>query len=79
MLRHDPPRPTEYQDIKIAKEGDSDTIAQVSQTLNTVTSSDLFDFIIQQADRLGASDIHIEKWSAITFVYVCVWMVRCIR
>ena len=61
MLRYDPPRPTEYQDIKIAKEGDSDTIAQVSQTLNTVTSSDLFDFIIQQADRLGASDIHIEN------------------
>ncbi len=61
MLRYDPPRPTEYQDIKIAKEGDSDTIAQVSQTLNTVTSSDLFDFIIKYADRLGASDIHIEN------------------
>lgn len=61
MLRYDPPRQTVYQDIKIAKEGDSDTIAEVSQVLNSVTSSDLFDFVIKQADRLGASDIHIEN------------------
>ena len=60
MLRYDPPQRTAYDDIEIAKEGDSNTIAQVSQTLNLVSSEELFDFLIKQADRLGASDIHIE-------------------
>lgn len=61
MLRYDPPRRTAYDDIEIAKEGDSNTIAQVSQTLNLVSSEELFDFLIKQADKLGASDIHIEN------------------
>lgn len=61
MLRYDPPQRTAYDDIEIAKEGDSNTIAQVSQTLNLVSSEELFDFLIKQADRLGASDIHIEN------------------
>ena len=61
MLRYDPPHRTAYDDIEIAKEGDSNTIAQVSQTLNLVSSEELFDFLIKQADRLGASDIHIEN------------------
>lgn len=61
MLRYDPPKKIIYDDIEIAKEGDSDTIAQVSQTLNNVRSEELFDYIIRQADKLGASDIHIEN------------------
>lgn len=61
MLRYDPPKKIVYDDIEIAKEGDSDTIAQVSRTLNTVSSEQLFDYLIVQADRLGASDIHIEN------------------
>lgn len=61
MLRYDPPQRTAYDDIEIAKGGDSNTIAQVSQTLNLVSSEELFDFLIKQADRLGASDIHIEN------------------
>lgn len=61
MLRYDPPKKTVYNDIKIAKDGDSDTIAEVSRTLNSVSSGELFDYLIQQADKLGASDIHIEN------------------
>lgn len=61
MLRYDPPKKTIYDDIRIAKDGDSDTIAEVSQTLNSVSSGELFDYLIQQADKLGASDIHIEN------------------
>ena len=61
MLRYDPPKKVVYDDIEIAKEGDSDTIAEVSKTLNTVSTEELFDYIIRQADRLGASDIHIEN------------------
>jgi len=61
MLRYDPPKKVIYDDIEIAKEGDSDTIAEVSKTLNSVSSEELFDFLIRQADKLGASDIHIEN------------------
>ena len=61
MQRYDPPKEIIYDDIEIAKEGDSDTIQQVSQTLNSVGSDRVFDFLIDQADKLGASDIHIEN------------------
>lgn len=61
MNRYDPPVKAIYDDIKIANEGDSDTIDQVSQTLNSVGSDEVFDFLITQADKLGASDIHIEN------------------
>ena len=61
MNRYDPPKQVVYDDIEIAQEGDSDTITQVSSTLNSVSSEALFDFIIDQADRLGASDIHVEN------------------
>lgn len=61
MLRYDPPREIHYDDIKIASEGDSETLAQVSKTLNEVGTDKVFDFLLDQADRLGASDIHIEN------------------
>ena len=61
MLRYDPPKEVKYDDIKIAGEGDSETITSVSQTLNSVSTEKVFDFLIDQADKLGASDIHIEN------------------
>ena len=61
MLRYDPPVEVRYNDIRIAGEGDSETIASVSQTLATVSTEKVFDFLIDQADKLGASDIHIEN------------------
>ena len=61
MNRFDPPVTAIYDDIKIAKEGDSDTITEVSKTLNSVGTDEVFDYLIDQADRLGASDIHIEN------------------
>lgn len=61
MQRYDPPKVIVYDDIKIAKEGDSDTITSVSKTLNNVSTDRLFDYLLTQADRLGASDIHIEN------------------
>lgn len=59
--RYDPPTTVVYDDIKIAKAGDSDTIEEVSRTLNSVASDQVFDFLIDQADKLGASDIHVEN------------------
>lgn len=61
MRRYDPPKEIVYDDIKIASEGDSETIQSVSETLNNVRADQLFDFLISQADRLKASDIHIEN------------------
>ena len=61
MLRYDPPRQVHYDDIRIASDGDSETIASVSQTLNSVGTDKVFDFLLDQADKLGASDIHIEN------------------
>lgn len=61
MLRYDPPREVHYDDIKIASDGDSETLASVSQTLNSVGTDKVFDFLLDQADKLGASDIHIEN------------------
>ena len=61
MLRYDPPQEIVYDDIKIAGDGDSETLASVSRTLAGVSSERVFDFLIDQADKLGASDIHIEN------------------
>ena len=61
MLRYDPPREIHYDDIKIGGDGDSETIVSVSQTLDSVSSDKVFDFLLEQADKLGASDIHIEN------------------
>lgn len=61
MNRYDPPIHTIYDDITIAGEGDSDTMDEVSKTLNSVGSDEVFDFLIIQADKLGASDIHVEN------------------
>lgn len=59
--RFDPVVKVVHDDITIAKEGDSETINEVSKTLNSVGSDEVFDYIIDQADRLEASDIHIEN------------------
>ena len=61
MNRYDPPKEIVYDDIEIAKDGDSETIASVSQTLNSVGTDRVFDYLVDQADKLGASDIHIEN------------------
>ena len=61
MLRFDPPKRVIYDNIEIAKDGDSDTLAQVTQTLASVGTNDVFNYLVDQADLLGASDIHIEN------------------
>lgn len=61
MLRYDPPKKVVYKDVKIATEGDSATLEDVSNTLETVRSDDILVYLIKQADQLGASDIHLEN------------------
>jgi type II secretory ATPase GspE/PulE/Tfp pilus assembly ATPase PilB-like protein len=61
LLRYDPPKKVVYDDVTIAKEGDSTTMKQVSTTLESVRTDDLLNYLIEQADSLNASDIHIES------------------
>ncbi len=61
MNRYDPPKEVIYDDIQIAKAGDSNTLAEVTKTLSSVGTDQVFDYLIDQADKLGASDIHIEN------------------
>lgn len=60
MLRYDPPQEVHYDDITVSKEGASDNVSTVSQTLEGVKSDDILQYVITQADKLGASDIHFE-------------------
>lgn len=61
MLRHDPPEAVHYDDINIQTEGASQTLEEVSRTLETVRPDDILDYLITQAERLHASDIHFEN------------------
>lgn len=61
MNRYDPPKQVVYGDIRIAQEGDEGTLSQMSQTLNSVGVDQVFDYLVDQADKMGASDIHIEN------------------
>lgn len=61
MERFDPVIKIIHDDIQIAKEGDSETLSEVSKTLNSVGTDEVFDYLIIQADKLGASDVHIEN------------------
>lgn len=60
MRRFDPPKKVHYDNIKISTAGQSDTLAEVSKTLESVKSDDILDYLISQAVILNASDIHLE-------------------
>lgn len=60
MKLYDPPRKIEYQDIAITAGGNEDALAQISATLLQVRADDMLAYLVQQAFRLKASDIHLE-------------------
>ncbi|RWZ79389.1 MAG: type II/IV secretion system protein [Candidatus Chaera renei] len=60
IARFDPPKEVTYDDVTIAAEGDSQTLGSVSETLASVRPDDILTYLIEQADRLSASDIHLE-------------------
>jgi len=61
---YDPPKKIIYHDIAINQTGSVDLVAQVSATLNEVRADDMLAYLVQQAHRLNASDIHIETQQA---------------
>lgn len=61
MHLYDPPKKIEYQDIAITRAADAKSVAEISATLAQVRADDMLAFLVQQAFRLGASDIHLES------------------
>ncbi len=60
MEIYDPPKKVEYQDISVG--GDNrDLVTKVSETIASVKADDIFAYLVQQAHRLNASDIHLES------------------
>lgn len=58
---YDPPKQVVYQDIGLDTAGTEDLVASVSQTLEQVRADDMLAYLVSQAHRLSASDIHIES------------------
>ncbi len=57
---YDPPRKVVYQDITIDQAGSQQLVQEVSATLEQVRADDMLAYLVAQAHRLNASDIHIE-------------------
>jgi type IV pilus assembly protein PilB len=60
MKLYDPPKKVEYQDITVTAAGQEDLIKAVSATLEQVRADDMLAYLVQQAHKLNASDIHLE-------------------
>lgn len=60
MLLYDPPKEVVYQDIALNTAGTDDLVRTVSATLDQVRADDMLAYLVQQAHRLVASDIHVE-------------------
>lgn len=60
MKLYDPPKEVVYHDIEITGRDEKTRVDQISQTLAVVRADDMLAFIVQQAFRLKASDIHLE-------------------
>jgi type IV pilus assembly protein PilB len=61
MHLYDPPKKVVYQDIELTNAGTEELITRVSQTLEQVRANDMLAYLVQQAHKLKASDIHIEN------------------
>jgi type II secretory ATPase GspE/PulE/Tfp pilus assembly ATPase PilB-like protein len=60
MRLYDPPEQVVYQDISLKSAGTDEQIKSVSLTLEQVRADDMLAYLVQQAHRLTASDIHLE-------------------
>lgn len=60
MRLYNPPKQVVYQDIELTTAGTKELIDQVSTTLAQVRAADMLAYLVQQAHKLAASDIHLE-------------------
>ncbi|HZP55723.1 MAG TPA: ATPase, T2SS/T4P/T4SS family, partial [Candidatus Saccharimonadales bacterium] len=61
MQLYDPPKQIVYQDIDFSASSNSEKmISEVSSTLDKVRADDMLAYLVKQAYKLKASDIHLE-------------------
>ena len=60
MKLYDPPKQVEYHDITLSETDKKNIIETVSKTLEEVRPDDMLAYLVQQAYKLKASDIHLE-------------------
>jgi type II secretory ATPase GspE/PulE/Tfp pilus assembly ATPase PilB-like protein len=60
MNLYDPPKQVVYHDISINQAGSQELIGQISVMLDQVRADDMLAYLVSQAHRLNASDIHLE-------------------
>jgi type II secretory ATPase GspE/PulE/Tfp pilus assembly ATPase PilB-like protein len=60
MRLYDPPKEIVYHDIELNTAGTSQLVEQISAVLAQVRADDMLAYLVAQAHRLNASDIHIE-------------------
>lgn len=65
---YNPPKKITYTNIEITQTDSAQLVAQVSETLQQVRADDMLAYLVSQAHRLGASDIHLEVQEATTRV-----------
>ncbi len=58
---YDPPKQIVYHDIELNSAGTDDLVQQVSATLEQVRADDMLAYLVHQAHKLQASDIHVEN------------------
>ncbi len=61
MKLYDPPKAVVYQNISIERTTNQGQVDQVSAVLAQVKAADMLAYLVQQAHRLNASDIHLES------------------
>lgn len=60
MQLYDPPKQVVYHDIALNTAGNEELVDRVSAMLEQIKADDMLAYLVQQAHRLGASDIHLE-------------------
>ncbi len=60
MKIYDPPKKVEYQDIDVRNAEGTNRVEEVSKILEQVKAADMLAYLVQQAHKLGSSDIHLE-------------------
>lgn len=62
MRLYDPPKKITYQEISFGEnQSNSDLVSAVSATLSQVRADDMLAYLVQQAYKLKASDLHLEN------------------
>jgi type II secretory ATPase GspE/PulE/Tfp pilus assembly ATPase PilB-like protein len=61
MKLYDPPKQVVYQDVAANQLGSDEKVGEISEMLNQVRADDMLAYLVSQAHRLNASDIHLEN------------------